>query len=197
MPATEVETPADPDPTLWHDPSYHGMNLTQFFGAFNDNLFKQLVLLICVSYAARGGDYQQYAQALFALPFVLFSGFAGFLADRISKQRIVVAMKLAEIVVMLAGFWAFHSTTGQLGWMMCVVFLMGTHSAFFGPSKYGILPGTLPRKGPAAGQWNDPDDDLSGHHLRGGACRLHQGMVRRQAVAGQRRCAWGLPSSAR
>jgi len=82
------------------------MNFTQFFGAFNDNLFKQLVLLICVNYGGRGHDYQTYAQALFALPFVLFSGFAGFLADRISKQRIVVAMKLAEIAVMTAGFFA-------------------------------------------------------------------------------------------
>jgi MFS family permease len=143
---TAISTPApvpsaDPRPTLWRDPTYHGMNFTQFFGAFNDNLFKQLVLLICVNYAAsQGGDYQQYAQALFAIPFVLFSGFAGYLADRISKQKIVVAMKIAEIVVMLAGFLAFHSSFGQLGWLMCVVFLMGTHSAFFGPSKYGILP---------------------------------------------------------
>ena len=132
--------PPTRDPTLWHDPAYHGMNFTQFFGAFNDNLFKQLVLLICVSYAANGQDYQQYASALFALPFVLFSGFAGFLADRISKQKIVVAMKIAEIAVMLAGFAAFYSTWGRLAWLMCVVFLMGTHSAFFGPSKYGILP---------------------------------------------------------
>lgn len=135
-----VSPPTDNRPTLWRDPTYHGMNLTQFFGAFNDNLFKQLVLLICVSYAATGPDYQFYAQALFAIPFVLFSGFAGFLADRVSKQRIVVAMKLAEIAVMLAGFVAFQTTLGQLWWLMCVVFLMGTHSAFFGPAKYGILP---------------------------------------------------------
>jgi MFS family permease len=140
VPTEVAAASADPRPTLWRDPTYHGMNLTQFFGAFNDNLFKQLVLLICVNYASKGGDYQQYAQALFALPFVLFSGFAGFLADRVSKQRIVVAMKVAEIAVMLAGFLAFHSTFGALGWLMCVVFLMGTHSAFFGPSKYGILP---------------------------------------------------------
>ncbi len=141
MVQTAVEAPrTDPRPTLWRDPTYHGMNFTQFFGAFNDNLFKQLVLLICVNYAGKGGDYQQYAQALFALPFVLFSGFAGFLADRISKQRIVVAMKLAEIAVMIAGFFAFHSTFGRLAWLLCVVFLMGTHSAFFGPPKYGILP---------------------------------------------------------
>ena len=132
--------PDDPRPTLWRDPAYHGMNFTQFFGAFNDNLFKQLVLLICVTEAVGGKDYQDYAAALFALPFVLFSGFAGYLADRISKQRIVVAMKVAEIVVMTAGYFAFHTPHGRLAWLMCVVFLMGMHSAFFGPPKYGILP---------------------------------------------------------
>ena len=138
-----VETAADDRPglpPLWKDRAYHGMNFTQFFGAFNDNLFKQLVLLICVNYAGTGRDYQMVAQALFALPFVLFSGFAGFLADRISKQRIVVAMKVAEVGVMTAGFLAFHLQTGQLPWLLVVVFLMGTHRPFFGPPKYGILP---------------------------------------------------------
>jgi MFS family permease len=130
----------DRRPALWRDPAYHGMNFTQFFGAFNDNLFKQLVLLICVNFAGENTDYQTYAQGLFALPFVLFSGFAGFLADRISKQRIVVAMKIAEVGVMLAGFFVFRTTSGQLLWLLCLVFLMGTHSAFFGPPKYGILP---------------------------------------------------------
>src|SRR5579859_3492368 len=137
--------PARPDavprPSLWRDPSYHSMNVTQFLGAFNDNLFKQLVLLICVDYlAATGINYQTFALFLFAFPFVLFSGFAGYLADRISKQRIIVAMKIAEIAVMFAGFLAFHATYGRIGCLLIVVFLMGTHSAFFGPSKYGILP---------------------------------------------------------
>ncbi len=128
-------------PPLWRDPSYHGMNLTQFLGAFNDNLFKQLVLLLCVDYARETGkNYQSLALFLFALPFVAFSGFAGYLADRISKRQIVVAMKVAEIGVMSAGFLAFHSTFARLAWLLAVVFLMGTHSAFFGPSKYGILP---------------------------------------------------------
>jgi MFS family permease len=131
----------DPRPSLWRDISYHGMNFTQFFGAFNDNLFKQLVLLICVDYfPVSGTDYQPYAQFLFALPFVLFSGFAGYLSDRTRKVRIVVAMKIAEIGVMTLGFFAFHAATGQIWWLLAVVFLMGTHSAFFGPPKYGILP---------------------------------------------------------
>jgi MFS family permease len=135
------QTAHDPRPSLWHDVSYHAMNFTQFFGAFNDNLFKQLVLLICVDYfLVVKTDYQPYAQFMFALPFVLFSGFAGFLSDRMSKVRIVRAMKVAEIGVMAAGFFALHAVTGRVEWLLVVVFLMGTHSAFFGPPKYGILP---------------------------------------------------------
>jgi MFS family permease len=131
----------DPRPPLWHDVSYHGMNFTQFFGAFNDNLFKQLVLLICVDYFRETGKNDQGAALLlFALPFVLFSGFAGFLSDRMSKVHIVVAMKVAEIGVMTAGLLALHSTDGRMIFLLAVVFLMGTHSAFFGPPKYGILP---------------------------------------------------------
>ena len=54
------------------------MTVTQFLGAFNDNLFKQVVLLMCIDFAQqqKTRDYQPYAQELFALPFVLFSGFA-------------------------------------------------------------------------------------------------------------------------
>jgi acyl-[acyl-carrier-protein]-phospholipid O-acyltransferase/long-chain-fatty-acid--[acyl-carrier-protein] ligase len=131
----------DPRPSLWRDISYHGMNFTQFFGAFNDNLFKQLVLLICVDYFHETGhDEQGKALLMFALPFVLFSGFAGYLSDRMPKVRIIRAMKVAEIGVMTAGFLALHAITGRIEWLLAVVFLMGTHSAFFGPPKYGILP---------------------------------------------------------
>jgi MFS family permease len=142
MAAAPADTSArDPRPTLWHDVSYHAMNLTQFFGAFNDNLFKQLVLLICVDYVHQTGrDLQSIAQFMFALPFVLFSGYAGYLSDRISKRPIVVTMKIAEIGVMTAGFLAFHAAGWRMEFLLAVVFLMGTHSAFFGPPKYGILP---------------------------------------------------------
>jgi acyl-[acyl-carrier-protein]-phospholipid O-acyltransferase/long-chain-fatty-acid--[acyl-carrier-protein] ligase len=124
------------------------MTATQFLGAFNDNVFKQLVLLICVDYVAlRGLDhdpYQTTAQGLFALPFVLFSGFAGWLSDRVSKRRIVVLCKAGEIGVMLAGLIGLMTGTmgedGLLNALLAVLFVMGLQSAFFGPSKYGILP---------------------------------------------------------
>ena len=140
--------PAQPlSPGLFRDRAFWGMTSTQFLGAFNDNVFKQLVMLICVDAAAPdrlGRDYQPLALVLFAIPFVIFSGFAGFLSDRMSKQGIVVAMKVAEIVVMLAGMGAFFLGAVYPGWQLpmlfVVLFLMCTQSAFFGPPKYGILP---------------------------------------------------------
>ncbi|MGQ0635848.1 MAG: MFS transporter [Planctomycetaceae bacterium] len=136
---------------LWRDVSFWGMTATQFLGAFNDNLFKQVVLLMCVDYsiAHQTRDLQPFAQAIFAIPFVLFSGFAGFLADRHSKRTIVVLCKLAEILIVSLGIAALSS--GALAPVFVVLFLLGMHSAFFGPSKYGILPELVREKNlPAA-----------------------------------------------
>lgn len=140
----------DPRPTLLKDQSFWGMTATQFLGAFNDNLYKQLMLLlaipvVAVAVAAEGGagsgDVQGWATFVFSLPFVLFSGVAGFLSDKISKRPIIVLCKIAEILVMLLGLLAFYYY-GMLGsagtWV--VLFLMGLQSTFFGPGKYGILP---------------------------------------------------------
>jgi len=124
--------------SLWRDSSFWGMTATQFLGAFNDNLYKEAALLVCVDVAPQGEDYQKYAQAAFAIPFVLFSGFAGYLSDRTSKRRIVILCKIVEVAIVALGALAM---LGQhFGPMLGVIFLMGTHSAFFGPSKYGILP---------------------------------------------------------
>lgn len=136
-------------PPLYSDRGFWGLNLTQFLGAFNDNLFKQLVLLICVDRTNRGGqDLQGLAMVLFAWPFIAFSGYAGFLSDRFSKRTIIVLCKLAEFLIVLLGLIGFCS--GDLTILLSVLCLMGVHSAFFGPSKYGILPemlraGDLPR----------------------------------------------------
>lgn len=139
--------PANRSSGLYRDRAFWGMTITQLLGAFNDNLFKQLVLLICVDAAAAdrlGRDYQPVALALFAIPFVMFSGFAGFLGDRVSKRGIVVLMKVAEIAIMTLGMTAFLLGGMFPGWLLpflfVVLFLMSTQSAFFGPSKYGILP---------------------------------------------------------
>ncbi|HEX6987126.1 MAG TPA: MFS transporter, partial [Planctomycetaceae bacterium] len=132
-------------PPLAKDPSFLGMTATQFLGAFNDNLFKQLVLLLCIDNVLRGGsDWQGAAQAIFAIPFVFFSGFAGWLSDRTPKRGLVVLCKVAEIVIMAAGMAAFFvgglRPEALLIYLFIVLALMSAQSAFFGPAKYGILP---------------------------------------------------------
>ncbi len=138
----------DTRPPLVRDRAFIGLVATQFLGAFNDNVFKQMVLLIGLDYAAskRLSDdpYQAFSSAMFALAFILFSGFAGWLSDRYSKRTTIVVCKVAEIVVMSLGALVFYFVPNlgesQMTLLIVVLFLMGTHSAFFGPSKYGILP---------------------------------------------------------
>lgn len=123
---------------------------TQAFGAFNDNVFKQLVLLLGVGYLMAGIEYQAVVQFLFALPFLIFSGIAGDLSDRFSKGRLMTACKIAEILIAIAGVGAFlYAAPGTPGsseapmylWMLAIVcFVLGSQSAFFGPPKYGGLP---------------------------------------------------------
>ena len=114
------ETNKDHLPPLLKDRSFWGLALTQFLGAFNDNVFKQIVLLLALPVAAGAGamqnseDMQGWATCVVSLPFVLFSGFAGYLSDRFSKAPIIVYSKVAEIVVMLLGMVAFYYY-GSLG----------------------------------------------------------------------------------
>ncbi|MDA0809651.1 MAG: MFS transporter [Planctomycetota bacterium] len=133
--------------SFFRNRSFWGLTISQLLGAFNDNMFKQLVLLLCLEKAreiaqATGGPvsdrYQPIAMAVFAIPWILFSGVSGFLADRFSKRRIVVLCKSMEIVVMGCGLLAFLS--GQLWALFVVLFLMSAQSTVFGPAKFGILP---------------------------------------------------------
>lgn len=138
------------------------MLATQFLGAFNDNVYKQMVLLICLDYVRlwnmSNDPFQTIANTLFALSFLAFSGYAGFLSDRFRKRNIVVLSKVAEIVVMLCGLFVLLAapvgSTALLFGLIIVLVCMGSQSAFFGPSKYGILPEMMeePRL-PAANGW--------------------------------------------
>jgi len=136
-------------PPLYQDKSFWGMTITQFLGAFNDNLYKQLVLLLSIAAggaaAAQATDEQWLPMLIFAAPFLAFTGYAGYLSDKFSKRSIVIICKLAEIVIMAlggAGFYIYWKTD-SLAFLYFVLLLMGTHSAFFGPGKYGILPELL------------------------------------------------------
>ena len=122
--------------------------VTQFQGAFSDNVLKNLVVFVALfgttMTLAEKNSYGESIAALFALPFILFSMAGGFLADRCSKRSVMLGVKLFEMLIMslvFAGLWEWNKNLLLTG-----VFLMGTHSAVFGPSKYGSLPELLPEK---------------------------------------------------
>ena len=136
-------------PPLYGDSSFWCMTATQFMGAFNDNLFKQLVLLLSIAaVGAAGGeakDDQSLAMFVFAAPFLAFTGYAGYLSDKFGKRGIIVLCKFAEVIIMALGGLGFYLywKSGSLVFLYIVLFMMGAHSAFFGPGKYGILPEML------------------------------------------------------
>jgi acyl-[acyl-carrier-protein]-phospholipid O-acyltransferase/long-chain-fatty-acid--[acyl-carrier-protein] ligase len=122
--------------------------ITQFQGAFSDNVLKNLVVFVALfgtgMTLAEKNSYGESIAALFALPFMLFSMAGGYLADRCSKRSVMLGVKIFELLIMslvFAGLWSWNKNLLLIG-----VFLMGTHSAIFGPSKYGSLPELLPEK---------------------------------------------------
>ena len=120
---------------------------TQFLGAFNDNLYKMIVSLVAVRAASQagGGSYLALAGAVFVLPFLLFAGYAGQLADRYSKSRVLQVTKSLEIITMLVGIGALVS--GRIEFLLVVLFLLATQANFFSPAKYGFLPETITERG--------------------------------------------------
>lgn len=119
---------------------------TQFFGAFNDNVFKTALMTI-ITYDALSWTSLNVAllnnliPGLFILPFVLFSALSGQLADKFDKARMARFVKLLEIGIMLlaAYGWIAH----QLWLLVAAVAGMGLHSTLFGPVKYAYLPQQL------------------------------------------------------
>jgi acyl-[acyl-carrier-protein]-phospholipid O-acyltransferase/long-chain-fatty-acid--[acyl-carrier-protein] ligase len=117
--------------------------ITQFLGAFNDNVFKNaLVILITYVVAEKAGFNSQImvtaAAGIFILPFFLFSATAGQLADKYEKASLIRIIKFVEILLMIGAMIGFYMENVWL--LMTLLFLMGTQSTFFGPIKYGILP---------------------------------------------------------
>src|SRR5688572_155743 len=101
-----------PAPPLFADKSFLGMAVTQFLGAFNDNLYKQLVLLLSIAAggaaAAEATDEQWLPMLIFAAPFLAFTGYAGYLSDKFSKRKIIILCKFAEIIIMALGGIGFY-----------------------------------------------------------------------------------------
>lgn len=120
--------------------------LVQGLGAFNDNLFKSvIVVLITYGGLTIGGMAPEMlvslSAALFVLPFFLFSAIAGQMADAYDRSKLIQKLKLCEIGIM--GLAAFGFGLKSLPLLLLALFLMGTQSAFFGPLKWGVLPDLL------------------------------------------------------
>jgi len=143
---------------LFRRRSFAALLTSQFLGAFNDNAFKQLVLLLTASAVtaeavpwvaesglaidAAGAHRQGLVAFLFALPFVLLCTTTGALADKLSKSRIIKAANLIEVLVMGVALFALFRESYAL--LLATVFLMGAQSALFGPSKYGSIRELVP-----------------------------------------------------
>jgi len=115
--------------------------LTQFLGAFNDNAYKIVLSLLIVDMAIGGGGggrYLSIVSAVFILPWLIFSGYAGWFSDIFNKRSVLIVTKALEIVAMVLGLFAFLS--GRIELMLATLFLMALQSTFFSPAKYGILP---------------------------------------------------------
>lgn len=117
--------------------------ITQFLGAFNDNAFKNALVILVTYVAAEKADMDPQilvtlAAGIFILPYFLLSATAGQLADKYERSNLIRFVKLAEIVLMVAASAAFITQSIYL--LMAVLFLMGVQSTFFGPLKYTVLP---------------------------------------------------------
>ena len=119
---------------------------TQFFGALNDNVLKNgLIVLVAhqppESLPASRDALVNIASALLILPFFFFSATAGQLAEKMEKGRLVRATKVLEIAIMAGAAVGF--LRGHVAALLLLLFLMGLQSALFGPVKFAILPSVL------------------------------------------------------
>lgn len=120
--------------------SFIGLLLTQFFTAFNDNMFRWLVVPVGQQMI---GDTQAlvWGAVFFTLPYLFLAPTAGFLADRFPKRRVMVICKFAEIIVMSLGCMAIYY--GNVWVLLGLVLVMGAQSALFSPAKFGAIPEIL------------------------------------------------------
>ncbi|UJJ32076.1 MFS transporter [Halopseudomonas maritima] len=128
---------------------------SQLLGAFNDNLFKQaliLAILFKLSFSADRDLLINLSALLFILPFFLFSALGGQFGEKFDKDLLIRRIKLGEVAIMLLG--ALGLWLGSLPLLLVVLFAMGTQSALFGPVKYSILPQAL-----------EPDELVGGNAL--------------------------------
>ena len=127
---------------FWRGKRFVPLLITQFFGAFNDNLFKN-TLMTFVAYKMLADEqtvslYSNLIAGIFILPYFLFSALAGMLADKFNRAKMTRILKITELLLMLAAGAVFTLKNPLL--LIVILFFMGLQSTFFGPIKYALLP---------------------------------------------------------
>ncbi|MDL2269094.1 MFS transporter [Desulfosarcina sp. OttesenSCG-928-A07] len=120
-----------------------GMGTTYAMGTFNDNFFKQATMLLAAGLGMQ--LLQGVATVLFALPFVLFSAWAGWIADRYPKRKVIISSKYLELFAMIIGgliLCGVHGLPSSVYWggILFVIFTMSFQSTFFSPALNGAIP---------------------------------------------------------
>ena len=128
---------------------FRALNIVQFLGAANDNVLKQFITFAValggIWAADIGSGGKTIAGLCLTIPFVLFSGFAGQFADRYSKSKMTILVKLVEVLVAILATAAL--VTGNVLFALAVLTVLGLQSTFFGPAKYGMLPELVGEEG--------------------------------------------------
>ncbi|HKP23662.1 MAG TPA: acyl-[ACP]--phospholipid O-acyltransferase [Dongiaceae bacterium] len=133
---------------LIRDPGFSWMLASQFLGAFNVNVYTWAITFFALDLASRpdapfaGTTMVGIIGAVFIVPYLLFSDYAGQLADHVTKRTVLIVVKSFEIVVMVSAVAAFW--LADMRAMLVVAFFMGTQAALYSPAKYGSLPELLP-----------------------------------------------------
>lgn len=124
----------------------HFLNMAQFLGVVNDNVFKFLLLFFFIDLKGveRSSEILFWVGVVYVLPFLLFSSAAGVLADRFSKKKMIVFIKFTEVILMILGIFAFISKNEVVSYSL--LFFLSIHAAIFGPPKYSIIPELVPLK---------------------------------------------------
>lgn len=151
--ATDQQVLPDERPTAASG-NFFAMASSYFMGVVNDNFFKQACMVLALAMSMQAtqdgkgalaqylGNLQNVATVIYTLPFILFAAYAGFLADRYSKRRIVIAAKLLELFAMLLGAGALLA--GNWNLLLAMIFIMGLQATIFSPALNGTIPEVFP-----------------------------------------------------
>lgn len=131
---------------LWTK-SFIALIITQFLVALNDNIFRWLIIPIgkcAIGWSDSPDQIRMIGSLAFLLPFLIFTSYAGYCCDRFNRRSVIIGCKAAELLIVLLGTFAILSQS--VPFMLVILFLLATQSAFFSPAKYSSLPTVVPEK---------------------------------------------------